>query len=210
MKLARIAVLAFAMGAMMIPPLAAGQDGDYEPYEPYEPNPPGASNIPQQTLAASAIGCPFVNFNGIRFQGNSSRNAITGTALNDLLRGGSANDVVIGLRGDDCLFGQADADHIVGSRGNDTMRGNSGKDSMFGSLGTDSMRGGSGPDKMVGGRGPNDDLRGGKGDDFVKSADGRVDLPVRCGPGEDVARIDPIDEVAGSCETVEVVLIIVE
>lgn len=63
---------------------------------------------------------------------------------------------------------------------------------------------------MVGGRGSQDVLRGGGGDDFIKSSDGRVDAIVNCGGGEDVARIDPIDEAADNCETVEKVLIVVD
>ena len=43
-------------------------------------------------------------------------------------------------------------------------------------------------------------ILGGTGDDFIEAKDGEADF-VGCGPGNDVASVDPADRVEGDCET---------
>ena len=70
-----------------------------------------------------------------------------------------------------------------------------------GGLGEDWINGGPGPDLLRGGPGP-DHIYGGPGDDLILAAgDGAVD-EIRCGSGQDVAVVDPTDQVANDCEFV--------
>lgn len=113
-----------------------------------------------------------------------------GTPRADTLRGTSFGDLIIGLEGDDLIRGLA---------GNDCLIGDGGNDRLLGRKGSDRLTGGDGDDRLVGGKGVNR-YDAGPGNDDVKAANGRREL-VSCGEGQDRARVDRRDRVAG-CEKV--------
>ena len=90
----------------------------------------------------------------------------------------------------------ADSAHGGGTR---ALRGTDGADRMTGSGGDDVIWGLAGGDELYGGEG-RDLILGGTGDDFVEAKDGEADV-IACGPGKDVASVDPFDRVEGDCET---------
>jgi Ca2+-binding RTX toxin-like protein len=110
--------------------------------------------------------------------------------------------VQIGTPNDDVLVGSPYSDIIFGLAGNDRLYGRQGADRIFGGLGDDLIRGGSGPDTLRGGRGV-DHIFGGPGNDLILAAgDDAIDV-ISCGDGrQDLAIVDPNDEVANDCEFV--------
>lgn len=84
---------------------------------------------------------------------------------------------------------EALASTVPGSAEGEVLRG-SGLDERVTGLG--------GEDEVYGGKGA-DHLFSGEGDDFVEASDGERDI-VSCGPGMDVASVDPVDLVARDCE----------
>lgn len=89
---------------------------------------------------------------------------------------------------------------VVGTDGPDVLRGGQGPDRLFGKGGADRLFGLGGGDLLVGGPGK-DVLEGGAGNDRLVARDGERDT-ARCGPGSDVAIVDPKDRVSTDCETV--------
>jgi hypothetical protein len=71
-------------------------------------------------------------------------------------------------------------------------------DKLTGSAAANTLDGNGGDDTIVGGPGA-DTLFGGDGNDFIDSRDGQRDH-VECGPGQDNATIDRIDDVSSDCE----------
>jgi Ca2+-binding RTX toxin-like protein len=106
---------------------------------------------------------------------------LDGTPGPDKLRGRRGGDVLRGMRGDDCLGGARGGDRLSGGDDDDNLRGARGEDNLIGGEGADGFRGGKGPDTL-------------------KSADGKAET-VRCGPGRDVAMVDPTDTTR-ACEVV--------
>jgi Ca2+-binding RTX toxin-like protein len=106
--------------------------------------------------------------------GTKGNDEITGTALNDLILGLAGHDLLAGANGDDCVRGNA---------GNDTVRGGGGNDLVQGGDGSDVHQ-------------------GGIGNDTLRSVDGVRDI-VNCGPGDDRASVDELDQVK-DCEKVTV------
>ena len=109
------------------------------------------------------------------------------------------------------IFGTPRADELVGTwrseiifalGGADQVQGRAGADRIFGGAGDDALRGGPGPDSLFGGPGV-DHIAGGPGDDLILAAgDGTADV-IDCGDGrQDLAIVDPNDEVANDCEFV--------
>ena len=91
---------------------------------------------------------------------------------------------------------------INGSSGNDRIVGQSGKDEIDGGSGNDNIDGGESDDTIVGGPGT-DHIAGGNDDDTINVRDGERDV-VSCGTGnEDGVTADPVDSVAGDCESGE-------
>jgi peptidoglycan/xylan/chitin deacetylase (PgdA/CDA1 family) len=90
---------------------------------------------------------------------------------------------------------------LDGGPGRQVLRGTSAGDSLSGGPGNDALYGRGGADRLTGGPG-SDTISGGPGADLILAADGNSDV-VRCGPGRDVARVDPSDRVSSSCEVVE-------
>lgn len=168
---------------------------------------------------AANIQCPNRPDNGC--VGTKKADAITGTPEQDLIRARAGADVVnarggegdfsIGGAGRDKLYGQADADQVIGGN----IRGfETGDNLKFADNADDVVSGGDGDDPTVAGgfgKGGQDRLYGGEGDDTMYSAqrrfpfrgDVRVNKEmVDCGPGEDTAYIDRgVDEVKDNCET---------
>jgi Ca2+-binding RTX toxin-like protein len=101
-----------------------------------------------------------------------------------ILRAGSR---LIGAAGRDRLTA-GDTGRLEGSGGDDVLRGGR------------TLLGGAGGDKLSGLAG-RDAFRGGSGGDLIRADDGTRDV-VRCGPGEDTARIDRADRPARGCEVV--------
>ena len=85
----------------------------------------------------------------------------------------------------------------MGTSGRDRLAGGPQADAIFGFGGDDDLRGGAGGDLIDGGNGQ-DVIDAGQGDDRIRAYDGWVDT-VRCGAGDDVGFVDPVDMAAG-CE----------
>jgi hypothetical protein len=142
-----------------------------------------------------------------RLNGTTAANKLLGTARNDTITGGAGNDTLFGYGGNDCLRGGTRNDRIHGGYGNDRIHGGYGKDRIHGGYGNDRIHGGYGNDRIYGGYGNdriyggygNDRIYGGYGNDRIYAADGTKDTVI-CGPGTDVAIVDPKDAVK-NCET---------
>ena len=79
------------------------------------------------------------------------------------------------------------------------MNGGAGNDVAYGGPGNDAVSGGAGNDAAYGGPGT-DSVKGGAGNDIIFARDGRRDV-IDCGPGRDIATVDPIDRTR-HCEIV--------
>jgi Ca2+-binding RTX toxin-like protein len=123
--------------------------------------------------------------------GTPQDDVLTGTPDSDLIRGRAGADDLRGLEGDDCIVGGAGADRAEGGAGEDELRGGNARDVLLGQGDDDRLKAGKGEDV----------LRGGGGDDFLRAGRGGRDK-LRCGAGDDTARVDKRDNVRG-CETVE-------
>jgi hypothetical protein len=112
---------------------------------------------------------------------------------------------MLGTKGADRIVGTAKADVVKSFGGNDRIKGRGGKDRLSGGSGRDRLSGGSGRDRLAGGPG-RDRLSGGRGADHLNTVDGRRDRVVNGGPGQDICRVDPADEVkVQGCEIVTIV-----
>ena len=97
------------------------------------------------------------------------------------------------------VIGDSDANKLKGTSGGDRIKGKGGNDRLRGKGGEDCLSGGTEDDRLNGGSGE-DLLKGGAGDDVIKARDGEADK-VRCGFGDDRAKVDSLDSVS-SCEDV--------
>lgn len=100
-------------------------------------------------------------------------------------------EVISGGPAPETLTGTPQADSVYGRAGGDSVFGKGGPDRLVGGRGADTLTGGPGPDRLF----------GGPGSDRILARDGVADV-VDCGPGWDVAVVDPIDQVSGDCEVV--------
>jgi Ca2+-binding RTX toxin-like protein len=137
-----------------------------------------------------------------RIATGGSPDSIDGGPGPDNLQSGGGNDEVFGnVFGDD-----EDADHLDGGAGDDLLNGWNGDDTEIGGAGND----------VLGGRGEpgeaeadvdegSDTMDGGPGDDVLSGLDDRhaVRDVLTCGPGNDRAVADQLDEVAADCEQVD-------
>jgi hypothetical protein len=108
-------------------------------------------------------------------------------------------DDLAGSNGGDVIFGYGGADRIDGRSGHDCLLGGRGNDALVGGGGNDRLTGGSGNDTLKGGPGTNA-YDAGSGNDLVEARNGKKET-VRCGSGNDRARVDKSDRVSG-CERV--------
>jgi hypothetical protein len=134
---------------------------------------------------------------------------IHGMPGSDKLYSGAGNDIVLGDEtgkgGNDFIDGGPGSDRVFGMAGNDTVHGGSGNDVVHGGTGSDKMYGDDGNDVLDdaprNGPSGSDSFYGGGGNDEIFSRDGTKDY-VDCGAGQDVAKVDSQDSVAGNCEQV--------
>ena len=123
-----------------------------------------------------------------------------GTSGDDKLVAGEDYAVLIyGRDGDDCLVGGNPNNSLFGEAGDDLLLGNGGIDFLDGGAGADIIFGDDGDDYIVAEDGP-DLVFAGKGRDIVYAQDGAVD-EIDCGPGFDVAFVDP-DDIVRRCERI--------
>lgn len=115
---------------------------------------------------------------------------LLGTPQDDVLTGTDAGELIFALGGND---------RVAGGDGHDCLIGDSGDDRLKGQEGSDRLTGGSGNDLLTGGPGKNF-YDAGPGKDRVKAKNGKRET-VRCGPGDDAARVDKSDQVS-SCEKI--------
>jgi hypothetical protein len=103
------------------------------------------------------------------------------------------------------MSGTKRADRIVGTAKADVIKSRGGNDRIDGRGGNDRLSGGAGKDRLAGGPG-RDRLSGGRGADRLNAVDGRADRVVKGGPGKDICRVDPADELkVQGCEIVKIV-----
>ncbi|MEA2387761.1 MAG: cytochrome c [Thermoleophilaceae bacterium] len=126
-------------------------------------------------------------------------NRILGAAGADVIAGTRFGDDIRTFGGGDRITGRAGGDCIRAGRGDDRASGGPGKDAIYGEDGDDRLVGGSGNDKLDGGPGENT-YSGGAGADRILAVNNRGET-VRCGAGNDHARVDAVDVVRG-CEHV--------
>jgi RTX calcium-binding nonapeptide repeat (4 copies) len=100
----------------------------------------------------------------------------------------SPHNRLVGYSTDDELIGTIGGDLLLGLAGDDLLVGAEGADCLLGQGGSDRLRGGPGRDR----------LNGGKGDDVIAARDGSRDT-VKCGKGDDRAKLDRADRASG-CE----------
>ena len=114
--------------------------------------------------------------------------------------------VVTGYGGNDSIFISTPTD-ATSSR----LQGNGGSDLIVGGASGDRLRGGAGHDVVKGlagddllaGKGGADVLRGGAGNDRLKATHDDADRSLRCGPGEDSAKVDrKLDPKPLQCERI--------
>ena len=135
-----------------------------------------------------------------------SRDRLWGGLGDDALLGGDGRDVLRGGGGNDRADGQGEGDFLLGGPGDDQQQGGDGDDVILANIGRDVSDGGPGNDRLyalarvdVSGPGDlaGDVVRGGIGDDRIRTRDGELDI-VSCGAGADVARLDSADVIEGA------------
>ncbi|HEX2085248.1 MAG TPA: hypothetical protein VHF89_06160, partial [Solirubrobacteraceae bacterium] len=138
---------------------------------------------------------------------------IEGTAGPEHVAGYGGDDEVLLFGGDDCAATGAGDDRVHLGPGDDEAEGGGGDDEVFGGPGDDVLLPGLGADRVDGGEGDDllrdergdespDVLVAGPGHDVVRAVDFGADT-IECGPGYDVAIVDPAD-VVRECDRVEV------
>ena len=160
--------------------------------------------IPVPAEAGHDVGSTSNNVFGTRgndvLLGTPGVDTMLGNDGDDVLDGGEGDDYVDGEDGDDVVHGGPGNDDVHGRKNDDEVYGDAGNDRVNGAYGNDLVDGGPGDDELIGSAG-NDTLVGGEGDDRIEAIDDEVDR-VSCGPGNDLALVDPIDVVDDTCETV--------
>ncbi len=155
---------------------------------------PGTDNLPGTEAGDDSFGADGDD----RVVGMVGDDCLTGNAGNDTLAGGDGDDFHRGAFGADTLFGGNGNDVLNAGSDNDRITGGPDDDVLRGAAGDDFLRGTAGDDRLSGGSGV-DVITGGRGDDVITSIDDQADR-VSCGPGDDRARVDEMDRVAGNCE----------
>jgi Ca2+-binding RTX toxin-like protein len=164
-------------------------------------------------------------------QGDGGADALSGEAGNDVVEGGTGADRLSGGPGADQLNGGPERDAVAYTAQADvTVRldrgfggsaqpgdsdritqvedvdGGDQRDTVTGSSDANALDGARGEDYLDGRRGV-DRLVGGSSADVVVARDGARDVPVSCGPGQDLAIVDRADRVArrgrDRCERVD-------
>ena len=131
-------LLLLGAGALIIPSLGGGDDGDDAPTDSRN----------------EILGGPENDLN------------VQGSEGNDLIRTFLGNDEIFGNGGNDEIFAGEGDDDVDGGEGNDFVRGGAGNDEIFGDKGNDRIFADRGDDFVDGGRG-SDLIRGGQGADTI-------------------------------------------
>lgn len=141
---------------------------------------------------------------------------VKGTRHADRLKGTKRADLIKGRRGRDRIRARAGDDSVRGGRGRDRVKAAAGDDVINGGRGRDRLKGGRGDDRLFAGRGgavliggPGRDefnmvdgsQEGGEGDDVIRARDDSAD-EINCGPGNDVAEVDRVEDGVFDCEQV--------
>jgi RTX calcium-binding nonapeptide repeat (4 copies) len=160
-------------------------------------------------------------------RGGTGNDDLKGTGVDDFLFGEDGNDTLDGAGGTDVLNGGPGVDTAYykfranavtvtldgladdgegGGEADNVLEvenivGGDGPDILSGDAGANAISGGPDNDKLDGGAGA-DVLDGGTEDDTISARDGTRDT-VACGPGNDVAVVDTVDDVATDCEVVD-------
>lgn len=140
------------------------------------------------TLGAGAAFAQ-VTYNSVQCHGGNCQ----GTNRPDRIGGTEGCDRILAKAGEDSVHAGGDKDKVFGGRDADYMYGGEAKDEL---------RGGDGKDFIFGGTG-SDELFGDADNDHVISADDAESDRVYCGPGANVALVDPEGKVADDCEILE-------
>lgn len=127
---------------------------------------------------------------------------LTGTNLPNTIHGTMDDDKIVGKKGQDNLYGSGGDDILHGDGGDDYVDGEPGKDVLEGNDGNDIIQGGTGADKIDGGKG-NDTVLASFALGSVSFRDYAADSLI-CGPGFDMAYINPVDgdNASSDCEVV--------
>jgi Ca2+-binding RTX toxin-like protein len=129
---------------------------------------------------------------------------IAATAL--LWSTGALAALVVGTDRGETLVGTDSADTIRAGGGDDILRGLGGPDKLYGQSGADQLYGGAGADRLRDGSVKTDLFYGGYGDDRIDAQNGigSSEPPdiIYCGPGKDVASVDPGDRAHSDCEVI--------
>ncbi len=149
--------------------------------------------------SAAEVDCRGVCNLEVTRAGTESADRLLGTNRTDNIHGAGGDDSIVGKAGSDCLLGDAGNDRILGKQGGDVILGGSGNDRLAGGAGLDLLGGNGGNDFLADGLGRNY-ISGGPGADIIL-ARGSVDEGLGCGPGFDLAMVDPGDPISG-CERV--------
>lgn len=169
-------------------------------------------------VSVGAGGCESLGPNMVSCQPSQPDPYVLVPGVDAILRGGADRAVfAAAIPGTVFTEGGSGGDHLalepggvargrlVGGGGADQITGGSGDDSPQGGPGPDMIAGGAGGDHLTGGPGK-DTIVGGPGDDRLSAvARGRDrDLVIRCGKGDDVARVDRgVDPEPHGCEKIK-------
>jgi Ca2+-binding RTX toxin-like protein len=147
---------------------------------------------------------------GDRITGTNGKDRILGLGGNDSLDGGRGADCIDGGTGNDRIAGGIGSDRVIGDGGNDVLRGDLDNDVISGGSGNDKVSGGAGNDRMTGGNG-NDIMSGnygadridaGRGNDVINIATQGPAATAKCGPGNDIIRLNGKERrKISNCET---------
>lgn len=114
--------------------------------------------------------------------------------------------ILLSGRGHDLIRGGMRNDFLDGGGARDLIIGGNGGDSIDGRGGDDVMRGGGGDDLLGAVEEPGRDVfSGGGGRDDISAVNRDADRRIDCGPGSDVAYVDPEDPRAKRCEEVNTI-----
>ena len=122
--------------------------------------------------------------------GGARGDRIAGTRGADVIVAGAGKDRISAGKGNDVVCAGAGNDRVLGGRGNDRLFAGPGNDVIFGGPGNDRINPGPGRDRVF----------AGPGNDHVFARDRQRDV-INCGPGHDVAIVDPMD-ITRHCEQV--------
>jgi hypothetical protein len=132
------------------------------------------------------------------WEGNPTRDSVTGLRGGDNLFGQGGSDFVNGGRDNDRVDGGVGNDTLCGGRGDDSIYGGEGDDLIYGEEESDFVDAGTGNDRVLGSA-FSDDLYGGEGDDIVAGGGGLSNDNIDGGDGNDLC-ITGEDDAIFNCE----------